>query len=520
MSATKIARWNNPGRFVVLRRDEVKILFLAANPVDVATRLRPDVEFREIDETIRRSKLGDRVELVLQLAVRPGDLQAALERHKPDVVHFSGHCSPSGEVILEDEAGNRKVVSTEAFVGLFRILKGNVRVVVLNACHGKEQARALTEVIDFAVGMNTAIDDKAAIAFASGFYQWLASGRSVKESFELAVNRSFLNGWEGANAPELFARDGLSAGGSFSGKLTGRRVLGFLPWLLASNALALITDVGRRFLGDGWPEVAASIFESLFVVASALAASLMVISVVSPLSRLAQRFPDLHKTGRAIALTGIGVIIALAIWLARPMVARYYNERGFRFQYREQRDASRARQSYQLAVRLNPSYAQAHYNLASVLEDLQPEQAIEEYLLAIRHDMWIYPAYNNLARLYLRRGRDGDYETALSLLNRAVDLSPEDNAVRYSLNKNLGWANYALKHYSLAEIYLRRAISLRGEQGGAAAHCLLAYVLKEQGKPGVAQECFDCVSLSPGEADVEPDWLSSAKDCVMVRGNQ
>jgi hypothetical protein len=67
----------------------------------------------------------------------------------------------------------------------------------------------------------------------------------------------------------------------------------------------------------------------------------------------------------------------------------------------------------------------------------------------------------------------------------------------------------------MAEMYLRRAISLRNEQGGAAAHCLLAYVLKEQGMAGVADECFDCVSLAPGEKDVEPRWVSDARDCLM-----
>jgi len=105
-------------------------------------------------------------------------------------------------------------------------------------------------------------------------------------------------------------------------------------------------------------------------------------------------------------------------------------------------------------------------------------------------------------------------------LSKAGDISPRDENAQYSLNKNLGWANYALKHYAMAEVYLRRAIALRSQQSGAAAHCLLAYVLKEQGKAGVADECFDCVSLAPGEKDVEVSWVSDAQECLKKEGGK
>jgi len=148
---------------------------------------------------------------------------------------------------------------------------------------------------------------------------------------------------------------------------------------------------------------------------------------------------------------------------------------------------------------------------------LHLDEAIDEYRIAISYDSHIYPAYNNLARLYIRRGKDDDYESALNLLVKAGDFAPQDENVQYSLNKNLGWANYALKHYAMAEMYLRRAISLRSHQG-AAAHCLLAYVLKEQGKAGVVDECYDCVSLAPGETDLEAKWVSDSQDCLIKGG--
>ena len=189
----------------------MKILFLAANPVDVVTQLRIDREIREIRRKIRMGTLRDHLEIVSEWAVRAGDLQEALLRHQPDIVHFSGHCSQTSGIMLEDEAGNRKVVNRKALRDLFSILKDNIRMVVLNACYARDQAKALATTIDFTIGMNSAIEDKAAIVFSSHFYQSLAFGRSVKESFDLAVNQLELEGIDVAHVPELLVRDGANA---------------------------------------------------------------------------------------------------------------------------------------------------------------------------------------------------------------------------------------------------------------------------------------------------------------------
>jgi tetratricopeptide (TPR) repeat protein len=498
----------------------VKILFLTANPVDVVIRLRIDQEIREISQKIRKGTFRDHLELASECAVRPDDLQDALLRHQPDIVHFSGHFNQTGEILLEDEAGLRKVVTRKALSDLFTILKDNVQMVVLNACYGKDQAQALTNTIDFAIGINAALEDKAAIVFSAHFYQSLAFGRSVKEAYDLAVNELAIEGIVATELPELLVRDGANA--SESRIVKPSRPVAFLPWLFTSLAMILTTDILRRFLGGegGWSDIAAAILQPVLFAFSTIAAVLTVTSLVLPANRFVEKAASLgvfskpDKPRRKTVLAGIAFIISLGLWLSLPAFARYFNERGAGFQYREQPDLSGARESYEQAVRLKPGYAQAHYNLALIYEELQPDKAIEEYLLAIKYDSQIYPAYNNLARLYLLRGKDNDYENALNILSRAGDLSPGDENAQYSLNKNLGWASYALKRYPMAEMYLRRAISLRIDQS-AAAHCLLAYVLKEQGKAGVADECFDCVSLAPGEKDLEAKWLSDAQECLM-----
>ena len=113
---------------------KVKILFLAANPSDTM-RLRLDQEVRSIDQALRQAEYREAFDLEQHWAVRAADLQGLLLRTQPDIVHFSGHGSDAGELMLEDANGKASVVSQDALSTLFSLLKDNIRVVVLNACY-------------------------------------------------------------------------------------------------------------------------------------------------------------------------------------------------------------------------------------------------------------------------------------------------------------------------------------------------------------------------------------------------
>jgi hypothetical protein len=170
------------------RDAHMKILFLAANPTGT-THLALDEEIRAIDAKIQSAKHRDRLDLKPHFAVRLDDLSGILLRHSPQVVHFSGHGAKTGAIILVGGNGQAKEVPPEGLAGLFRVLKDNVRVVVLNACYSETQAEAIVREIDCAVGMSRAIQDDHAIAFAAEFYQGLAYGRSVQAAFDLGVVR-------------------------------------------------------------------------------------------------------------------------------------------------------------------------------------------------------------------------------------------------------------------------------------------------------------------------------------------
>lgn len=181
---------------------KLKILFLAANPLD-SRRLALDQEARAIDEALRRANFRDRFELETHWAVRIDDLQGLLLRHRPHIVHFGGHGSAASEIVLQDQTGRGVVVPPLALSLLFRILKDNIRCVVLNACHSAQQAAAIAQHIDCVIGISDRIDDRSSRHFAAAFYQGLAYARTVKEAFELGKLQIALHGLEEENQLQL-----------------------------------------------------------------------------------------------------------------------------------------------------------------------------------------------------------------------------------------------------------------------------------------------------------------------------
>lgn len=203
----------------------ITILFLAANPADTP-RLALDHEVKEIISRLRKAPLGQQFRVEMEWAVRADEIQAALLRHKPHIVHFSGHgqnnaprsssrefdSSPPStaisRVMVENHARHATPIPNEALSEMFRIV-GGVECVVLNACHSAEQAQAILRHVNVVVGMDNAIHDTAAIQFAASFYEALAFGRSIQTAFDLGKNQIALQNLPHANVPILSTRTGI-----------------------------------------------------------------------------------------------------------------------------------------------------------------------------------------------------------------------------------------------------------------------------------------------------------------------
>jgi hypothetical protein len=189
--------------------EKMKILFLAANPRDVKYRLELGREIEQITAKIRNGSHGELFEFHTEWCVRPDVLQETLLRHRPHILHFSGHGTRGRGIAFENRDGNTVLVTKEIFAEVLNLLKDNIRVVVLNACHTRDHTALLLETIDYTVGMNRPVGDRAARVFAAYFYQGLAYGLTVQEAFRSGINELGLEGISGSDIPELLIRRGV-----------------------------------------------------------------------------------------------------------------------------------------------------------------------------------------------------------------------------------------------------------------------------------------------------------------------
>lgn len=188
----------------------ITVLFLAANPMGTEL-LRLDKEISAIDEALHMAKFRERFVLEQSWAVRVTELQGLLLRYRPDIVHFSGHGSSTGELLFEGRDGAPQAATAAALRQLFHTLRDNVRCVVLNACYATQQATAIAEVIDCVVGMSNDVSDETAIEFSTAFYRALGYGRNVETAFALGVGQLTLIGQTENNVPQLLSPRNLAS---------------------------------------------------------------------------------------------------------------------------------------------------------------------------------------------------------------------------------------------------------------------------------------------------------------------
>lgn len=187
----------------------MKILILSTNPKETE-RLRFDIEFKEIKDSISVSKNRDKFNVVFRRAIKPKDLQDLINKEKPEIIHFSGHCNSKGELILEDEIGDPIPISTEIFERIFNVSNNHTICVVLNCCYSAITAKEISKYVDCVIGMKTAIADGPAIAFAAGFYLAIVSEIDLKTAFEFAQKEFILKGGLSKDKPELYIKSGIN----------------------------------------------------------------------------------------------------------------------------------------------------------------------------------------------------------------------------------------------------------------------------------------------------------------------
>ncbi|MFC1688926.1 tetratricopeptide repeat protein [Pseudomonadota bacterium] len=141
-------------------------------------------------------------------------------------------------------------------------------------------------------------------------------------------------------------------------------------------------------------------------------------------------------------------------------------------------------------------FAASRHNLANLYAELgRPEDAIEQYLEAIRIDNQFYPATANLAVLYNQTGQN---EKAEKLLKEAVAAHPE----WYDLSYSLGLLLVEMQRYGEALGYLQQAS--RGLPERPRIHYNLGLLFQHMGADVSAEsELKTALTLEPENLDYQ-----------------
>ena len=180
----------SPASGVTVSDDKIVVLLMSSSPLD-ASPLDVGRDVKQISRCLQTFPSRDRLAFVQEWAVDIAELLQLLLKHKPNILHFSGHGVRSGQIVLEDGNGQARVVPTQALARLFETLNqdGSIQCVVLSACYAEPQARAIAEHVNFVVGITNQIHDVTAASFSAGFYSSLAAGKTFADAFALGLTQ-------------------------------------------------------------------------------------------------------------------------------------------------------------------------------------------------------------------------------------------------------------------------------------------------------------------------------------------
>ena len=285
-----------------------------------------------------------------------------------------------------------------------------------------------------------------------------------------------------------------------------------LTILCLTISLGLVADISSRFLSGGPDTWAALAVVGQSVLTLLAAGGALTLAGQEAIKRIlfSLKVPVQfwHEAKFIAAILLLGALVVLRTSL--PDVAVWYNNHGLQ-NYNAGRLTS-AQFDYQRAIKLNPDYVEAHYNLALLYEDLQQiDKARGEYLTAVQGSL--DAAYNNLGRLYIL---DENYAAAVPLLKRGLLLT-NDHEVQYDLHKNLGWARLGQARYDEAIAELEAAITLAPDQ--APAHCLRAQALENQSNTAEAMAEWEiCLKFADPSRPDEDAWIGLARQRLTEEG--
>nr|WP_326529397.1 CHAT domain-containing protein [Rhodoferax sp.] len=163
----------------------INILFLSAVPAG-ATPLELNTEYRKIEDALEDGPNASRFRIFRHARIQRQELERTLSTFQPHIVHFAGHGTPGGSLLLEAPDGQRWDLDRDTLRTIFRAYAQSVKLAVLNACHSELAANVLREVVPYVLGNAIEVFDNHALTFSQTFYSALFENESLHKAFRLA----------------------------------------------------------------------------------------------------------------------------------------------------------------------------------------------------------------------------------------------------------------------------------------------------------------------------------------------
>jgi len=170
----------------------IKLLYIGSSP-DSHTSLNLDAEY----ERIKKNCLGKKNQVELKGIFNPSlkELQGTINTFQPDIIHFGGHGSENGELVIwSDETGEGKFINDREFTQLTKSLHSdNLRLLFLSSCYSRSFAERLhkEQLVDCIVAFTEEIKDDGVPQVVDLFYSGLLNGYRLEEDVikVLKINR-------------------------------------------------------------------------------------------------------------------------------------------------------------------------------------------------------------------------------------------------------------------------------------------------------------------------------------------
>ena len=162
-----------------------QILILSVNDEDAETSIRRE-QVKKIREALKRGKHKDKFNLENRPDIGMTDLSQELSEIEPYVIDIYGRKVGIEALVLEGSPENTTSRIPEKLIDkLFSLHNKGIECVLLNGCYLEEQAREVVRHIEFVIGISQSLEDTKILDFLNEFYYYLASDRTIKDSYDL-----------------------------------------------------------------------------------------------------------------------------------------------------------------------------------------------------------------------------------------------------------------------------------------------------------------------------------------------